>query len=82
MIPDHIQKQCEKKNESEKSFEKSVKWLMTWWKEYFTLVGTGLRTRAYKEYDFLNNVDLIKDDNVSFIKKRIISIRYSHYALF
>ncbi|KAG2218914.1 hypothetical protein INT45_007815 [Circinella minor] len=65
VIPDHIQKQCEKKDESEKSFEKSVKWLMTWWKEYFTLVGTGLRTRAYKEYEFLNDVDLIEEDNNS-----------------
>ena len=51
---------------------------MTWWKEYFTLVGTGLETRAYKEYEFLNDVDLFKeDDNVSFLYHAVISIMIS-----
>ena len=50
---------------------------MTWWKEYFTLVGTGLGTRAYKEYEFLDDVDLFKEgDNVRFIKQRIVLCCY------
>ncbi|KAI9489463.1 hypothetical protein BDB00DRAFT_770608 [Zychaea mexicana] len=58
VVPDHIQKQCGRKDESEKDFETGVKWLLTWWREYFTLVGAGLVTRAYDDYAFLKSADL------------------------
>ncbi|KAI8143710.1 hypothetical protein BJV82DRAFT_609169 [Fennellomyces sp. T-0311] len=62
VIPDHIQKQCDRREGSETEFQTGVKWLLKWWRDYFTLVGTGLVTRAYSQYGFLDDVDLTRDD--------------------
>ncbi|KAI9254579.1 hypothetical protein BDA99DRAFT_518764 [Phascolomyces articulosus] len=72
VVPDYLQTQCDRKDLSEKDFEKSIKWLMTWWKGYFTLTGAGLGTRAYDEYEFFKDFDFTKDDNLALdiLKKR------------
>ncbi|KAI9315767.1 hypothetical protein BX666DRAFT_2019811 [Dichotomocladium elegans] len=56
-VPNHIQDFCSKKEDSDKDFKTSIKWLLTWWKEYFRLTGMGPQTRAYDEFKFLDKTD-------------------------
>ncbi|KAG0169141.1 hypothetical protein DFQ28_003884 [Apophysomyces sp. BC1034] len=57
-VPEHVQKMCYQQGQDEEKFKTGIKWLLTWWKEYFVVNGSGLITRAFNEYNFLADMDL------------------------
>lgn len=65
VVPDDIQSQVQDKDLSDLAFSKCVKQLLTWWRDYFKLTGTGLLTRAYDEYQFLDTFDWSSGNQVS-----------------
>lgn len=42
-----------------------IKWLMTWWHEYFTLTGKGLLTRPYSYFSHIKSLKTLIDKHES-----------------
>ncbi|CAO3614709.1 unnamed protein product [Cunninghamella echinulata] len=63
IIPDYIRNQNKRKEESDYEFSTTLKWLMNWWNNYFTVTSQGLITRSYDEYQ-LNSPLTTTDENL------------------
>ncbi|KAI8330695.1 hypothetical protein BC941DRAFT_439948 [Chlamydoabsidia padenii] len=51
VIPDHIISQSKRKGESDTQFGTTIKWLLTWWHDYFKVTGLGMRTRPLETFN-------------------------------
>ncbi|KAI7862802.1 hypothetical protein BDF14DRAFT_1850765 [Spinellus fusiger] len=61
VVPHHVQTQCSRQLDSNSDFTKGIQWLLTWWKDFFTITGSGLITRSFNDYGFLAGIDLIEN---------------------
>ncbi|KAI8089323.1 uncharacterized protein BX664DRAFT_332731 [Halteromyces radiatus] len=57
VIPEHISNQNKRRDRSDTEFNTTIKWLLNWWKDYFSINSYGLMTRPLETFESIPPLD-------------------------